>query len=69
MRVELDHASGIGAVTTAVSDAGGARDGSRFVEPNEGRMIIDLTCNASTMDTLRLLRTAVEAVDGRTSWP
>jgi malate dehydrogenase (oxaloacetate-decarboxylating) len=64
MRVELDHASGIGAVTTAVSDAGGAVTALDVVEPNEGRMIIDLTCNAIDDGHSELLRTAVETVDG-----
>ena len=64
MRVELDHASGIGAVTTAVSDAGGAVTALDVVEPNVGRMIVDLTCNAIDDGHSELLRTAVEAVDG-----
>src|ERR1035438_8905288 len=64
MRVELEHASGIGAITTAVGDAGGAVTALDVVEPNESRMIIDLTCNAVNDEHSALLRTAVEAVEG-----
>src|ERR1019366_8958596 len=64
MRVELDHASGIGAVTTAVSDAGGAVTALDVVEPNVGRMIVALTCNAIDAGPSELRRTAIEAVDG-----
>jgi malate dehydrogenase (oxaloacetate-decarboxylating) len=64
MRVELERASGIGAITTAVGDAGGAVTALDVVEPNESRMIIDLTCNAVNDEHSTLLRTAVEAVEG-----
>jgi len=64
MRVELDHASGIGAVTTAVGDAGGAVTALDVVEPNAKRMIVDLTCNATDDGHSERLRTAVESVDG-----
>ena len=64
MRVELEHASGIGAITTAVGDAGGAVTALDVVEPNESRMIIDLTCNAVNDEHSALLRTAVEQVEG-----
>jgi len=64
MRVELEHAAGIGAITTAVGDAGGAVTALDVVEPNESRMIIDLTCNAVNDEHSALLRTAVEAVEG-----
>ena len=65
MRIELERASGIGAVTTAVSDAGGTVTALDVVEPNESRMIIDLTCNAIDDGHSALLRSAVDAVDGR----
>ena len=64
MRVELDHASRIGAVTTAVSDAGGTVTALDVVEPNENRMVIDLTCNATNDEHSALLRAAVEGVEG-----
>ena len=64
MRVELDDASGIGAVTTAVGDAGGAVTALDVVEPNESRMTVDLTCNAIDDGHSGLLRAAVDAVDG-----
>ena len=64
MRVELEHASGIGAITTAIGDAGGAVTALDVVEPNESRMIIDLTCNAVNDEHSALLRTAVEQVEG-----
>jgi malate dehydrogenase (oxaloacetate-decarboxylating) len=64
MRVELENAAGIGAVTTAVSDAGGAVTALDVVEPNESRMVIDLTCNATNDEHSALLRTAVDAVQG-----
>jgi malate dehydrogenase (oxaloacetate-decarboxylating) len=64
MRVELDQASGIGAVTTAVSDAGGAVTALDVVEPHGDRMVIDLTCNATNDEHSSQLRAAVEAVEG-----
>ena len=64
MRVELEHASGIGAITTAVGDAGGAVTALDVVDPNESRMIIDLTCNAVNDEHSAQLRTAVDEVQG-----
>ncbi len=64
MRVELEHPSGIGAVTTAVGDAGGAVTALDVVEPNENRMVIDLTCNAVNDEHSAKLRDSVEAVPG-----
>jgi malate dehydrogenase (oxaloacetate-decarboxylating) len=64
MRVELDNAAAIGAVTTAVGDAGGAVTALDVVEPNGSRMVIDLTCNAMNDEHSSLLRTAVEDVEG-----
>ena len=54
----------IGAVTTAVGDAGGAVTALDVVEPNGNRMVIDLTCNAMDDEHSSLLRTAVEDVEG-----
>ena len=46
MRVALENHSRIGAVTTAVGDAGGAVTALDVVDPNGSSMTIDLTCNA-----------------------
>ncbi len=64
MRVSLDSHSQIGAVTTAVGDAGGAVTALDVVDPNTGAMTIDLTCNAVDEGHSELLRAAVEVVDG-----
>ena len=45
MRVVLDLASRIGAITTAVGDAGGAVTALDVVETGAG-MTVDMTCNA-----------------------
>jgi malate dehydrogenase (oxaloacetate-decarboxylating) len=45
MRVVLDHASRIGAITTAIGDAGGTVSAFDVVESGSG-MTVDMTCNA-----------------------
>jgi malate dehydrogenase (oxaloacetate-decarboxylating) len=64
MRVTLENHSRIGAVTTAVGDAGGAVTALDVVDPNGAGMTIDLTCNAVDEGHSELLRAAVEVVDG-----
>jgi malate dehydrogenase (oxaloacetate-decarboxylating) len=64
MRVTLENNSRIGAVTTAVGDAGGAVTALDVVDPNGAGMTIDLTCNAVDEGHSELLRAAVEVVDG-----
>ena len=64
MRVTLENHSRIGAVTTAVGDAGGAVTALDVVDPNGSGMTIDLTCNAVDEGHSELLRAAVEVVDG-----
>ncbi len=64
MRVALESHSRIGAVTTAVDDAGGAVTALDVVDPNGRGMTIDLTCNAVDEGHSELLRAAVEVVDG-----
>ncbi len=64
MRVALESHSRIGAVTTALDDAGGAVTALDVVDPNGRGMTIDLTCNAVDEGHSELLRAAVEVVDG-----
>src|ERR1700722_11410687 len=64
MRVALEGHSRIGAVTTAVGDAGGAVTALDVVDPNGSGMTIDLTCNAIDEGHSELLREAVEIVEG-----
>jgi malate dehydrogenase (oxaloacetate-decarboxylating) len=64
MRVSLENHSRIGAVTTAVGDAGGAVTALDVVDPNGSGMTIDLTCNAVDEGHSELLRAAVEVVEG-----
>ncbi len=64
MRVIIESHSRIGAVTTAVGDAGGAVTALDVVDPNGAGMTIDLTCNAVDEGHSELLRAAVEVVDG-----
>ena len=46
MRVALDSASDLPAIASAVSAAGGLVMALDVVEPIEGRMVVDVTCNA-----------------------
>jgi len=64
MRVTLDSASEIAKISQAVSDAGGLVTALDVVEPIEGRMVVDLTCNASNDEHAQKLRVAVDAVAG-----
>jgi malate dehydrogenase (oxaloacetate-decarboxylating) len=64
MRVILDKAARIGALTTAIGDAGGAVTALDVVEPNGHGMTIDLTCNAVDEGHSELLRAAADAVEG-----
>ncbi len=64
MRVTLDSASEFAKISRAVSDAGGLVTALDVVEPIEGRMVVDLTCNASNDEHAEKLRAAVDAVDG-----
>ncbi len=60
MRVSLESHSQIGAVTTAVGDAGGAVTALDVVDPNTSGMTIDLTCNAVDEGHAELMRAAVD---------
>ena len=64
MRVAVDHASLIGSVATAVSDAGGEVTALDVVEPNGSHMVVDITCNAVDDGHAELLKAAVAAVPG-----
>ena len=63
MRVVLDQASRIGAITTAVGDAGGAVTALDVVETGAG-MTVDMTCNAVDEGHSERMRAAVEVVEG-----
>ena len=64
MRVALDGASALASVSRVVSDAGGLVTALDVAEPIEGKMIVDLTCNASDDAHAQRLRDAVNAVEG-----
>jgi malate dehydrogenase (oxaloacetate-decarboxylating) len=64
MRVILDKASRIGALTTAIGDAGGAVIALDVVEPNGHAMTVDMTCNAVDEGHSERLRDAVNNVEG-----
>lgn len=64
MRVILDKASRIGALTTAIGDAGGAVTALDVVEPNGHAMTVDMTCNAVDEGHSERLREAVDNVEG-----
>jgi malate dehydrogenase (oxaloacetate-decarboxylating) len=63
MRVVLDHASRIGAITTAIGDAGGTVSAFDVVESGSG-MTVDMTCNAVDEGHAEKLRAAVDVVEG-----
>ncbi len=66
MRVALDNAADIGTISSAVSDVGGLVTALDVVEPVDGRMVVDLTCNAIDDAHAELLRATVDAVEGAT---
>src|SRR6202789_3496693 len=64
MRVALDSASDIPAIASAVSGAGGLVTALDIVEPIEGRLVIDVTCNASDEGHAEVLGATVDSVEG-----
>ena len=64
MRVSLDSASEIAKISQAVSDAGGLVTALDVTEPIEGRMVVDMTCNASNDEHAEKLRASVDSVGG-----
>ena len=64
MRVALDSASDIPAIASAVSGAGGLVTALDIVEPIEGRLVIDVTCNATDEGHAEVLGATVDAVEG-----
>jgi malate dehydrogenase (oxaloacetate-decarboxylating) len=64
MRVALDSASDIPAIASAVSGAGGLVTALDVVEPIEGRLVIDVTCNASDEGHAEVLGATVDSVEG-----
>jgi malate dehydrogenase (oxaloacetate-decarboxylating) len=64
MRVALTSASEIPTIATAVSEAGGLVTALDVVEPIDGRMVIDVTCNATDEQHAELIGSSVEAVKG-----
>ncbi len=64
MRVILDGAATIPSVATAVAEAGGLVTALDVVEPIDGRMVVDVTCNASNEDHAKVLGDVVGAVLG-----
>ena len=64
MRVILDGAATIPSVATAVAEAGGLVTALDVVEPIDGRMVVDVTCNASNEEHAAVLGDVVGAVPG-----
>jgi len=64
MRVALNSASDIPAIASAISAAGGLVTALDVVEPIEGRLVIDVTCNATDEGHAEVLGATVDAVEG-----
>ena len=64
MRVVLSDGSIIPTIATTVSSAGGLVTALDVVEPIEGHMVIDITCNASDEGHANQLGAQVDAVNG-----
>ncbi|MFI5035628.1 MAG: NAD-dependent malic enzyme [Acidimicrobiales bacterium] len=64
MRVVLDSSSDIARAASAVAEAGGLLTALDIGEPSEGRMVVDLTCNAIDDAHAEALRTAVDELPG-----
>jgi malate dehydrogenase (oxaloacetate-decarboxylating) len=64
MRVALDSASDIPAIASAISGANGLVTALDVVEPIEGRMVIDVTCNAIDDEHAEVLGATVDSVKG-----
>jgi malate dehydrogenase (oxaloacetate-decarboxylating) len=64
MRVALDSASDIPGIASAISGAGGLVTALDVVEPIEGRLVIDVTCNASDEGHAEVLGATVDSVEG-----
>jgi malate dehydrogenase (oxaloacetate-decarboxylating) len=64
MRVELADPHGVGAITTAVGDAGGVVTALDVVESRGDALVVDMACNAFNEGHAERLTAAVEAVDG-----
>jgi malate dehydrogenase (oxaloacetate-decarboxylating) len=64
MRVALDSASDIPSIASAVSGAGGLVTALDVVEPIEGRLVIDVTCNATDEGHAEVLGAMVNSVQG-----
>ncbi len=62
MRISLRNATEIASISDAVSDAGGLVTALDVVEPVDGKMVIDLTCNASDEEHAEVLRACVSKV-------
>jgi len=64
MRVELDDPRGVGLITTAVGDAGGAVTALDVVESRGHQLVFDITCNATGEVHAQELQRAVDGLDG-----
>lgn len=56
----------VGAVATAISQAGGIVTAMDVAESSHERLVVDVTCSASDADHAKLLEQAVDALDGVT---
>ncbi len=66
LRVEISNSRLVGAITTVLTDAGGAITALDTVESRGDRLVVDVTCNAINEDHAAKLRASVEAIDGAT---
>ena len=64
MRVILDNASDIASAASTVAAAGGLVTALDIGEPSEGKMVVDLTCNAIDDAHAEALRRAVTELSG-----
>jgi malate dehydrogenase (oxaloacetate-decarboxylating) len=65
MRVHLDgDPRGIGRITTAVGEAGGAVAAVDVVESHPHQLVVDLTCNAADGEHAKLLTESVDKIEG-----
>src|ERR1035438_6591397 len=64
MRVALDSASDIPSIASAVSGAGGLVTALDVVEPIDGHLVIDVTCNATDEGHSEVLGATVDAAEG-----
>ena len=64
MRVLLESTSKMGELAEAIGRANGLVTGLDVGDPIEGRMVVDVTCNATDEAHAELLEATVNAIEG-----